>query len=51
MMEKMRTSKFSKWADKLAVTAEPGLTNTQLMLANGTLSSMNAPALRIITNT
>ena len=33
-MEKARTSKFAHYADKLAVSSEPGLTNAQLMLTN-----------------
>ncbi|TKA72097.1 hypothetical protein B0A49_03783, partial [Cryomyces minteri] len=33
-MEKVKDSKAAHWLDKLQVEAEPGLTNTQLMLAN-----------------
>lgn len=34
IMEKLKDSKFSYWANKLAVKSEPGLTTTQLMLTN-----------------
>jgi NCS1 family nucleobase:cation symporter-1 len=33
-MVQVSNSKVSHWADKLATTSEPGLTNTQLMLTN-----------------
>lgn len=33
-MEKLKHSKVSHYVDKLAVPAEPGLTNAQLMLTN-----------------
>lgn len=33
-MEKVRTSGFAHYANKLAVSSEPGLTNAQLMLTN-----------------
>lgn len=33
-MEKLKQSKVRYYADKLAVEAEPGLTNAQLMLTN-----------------
>lgn len=36
-MEKVRDSKAIRWADKLRVNAEPGLTNAQLMLTNDDL--------------
>lgn len=34
IMEKVKNTKIGYWADKLAVDAEPGLTNAQLMLNN-----------------
>ena len=34
IMEKLKKSKVKYYADKLAVDAEPGLTNAQLMLTN-----------------
>lgn len=34
IMEKVKNTKVGYWADKLAVEAEPGLTNAQLMLNN-----------------
>ncbi|KAF7925262.1 hypothetical protein BELL_0385g00130 [Botrytis elliptica] len=34
IMEKVKNTKIGYWADKLAVEAEPGLTNAQLMLNN-----------------
>jgi len=34
IMEKVRSTKFAYWANKLAVESEPGLTNAQLMLHN-----------------
>ena len=36
-MEKVRDSKAARWAEKLRVNAEPGLTNAQLMLTNDDL--------------
>jgi NCS1 family nucleobase:cation symporter-1 len=33
-MEKVKNNKIARFVDKLAVEAEPGLTNTQLMLTN-----------------
>lgn len=33
-MEKVKNSKLAHWADKLAVSSEPGLSNTQLLLTN-----------------
>lgn len=36
-MEKVRESKALRWAEKLRVPAEPGLTNAQLMLTNDDL--------------
>lgn len=34
IMEKVKNTKFAHFANKLAVTSEPGLTNAQLMLTN-----------------
>jgi len=44
-MEKVRDSKVARWADRLRVNAEPGLTNAQLMLANDDLKPVE-PARR-----
>ncbi|EON69482.1 NCS1 family nucleobase:cation symporter-1 [Coniosporium apollinis CBS 100218] len=33
-MEKVKSSKLAHWTDKLAVSSEPGLSNTQLLLTN-----------------
>lgn len=33
-MEKLKNSKIARFVDKFAVSSEPGLTNTQLMLTN-----------------
>lgn len=33
-MERLKHSKIARFVDKLAVSSEPGLTNTQLMLTN-----------------
>ncbi|KAK5170233.1 uracil permease [Saxophila tyrrhenica] len=44
-MEKVKNSKMAYYADKLAVESEPGLTNTQLMLANYDLAPVE-PARR-----
>jgi hypothetical protein len=35
-MEKVKNTKLAYYVDKLAVEAEPGLTNAQLMLNNRT---------------
>lgn len=35
-------SRTSRWAHKLAVSSEPGLTNTQLMLTNHDLKPVEA---------
>ena len=45
VMEKVRDSKAARWADRLRVNAEPGLTNAQLMLTNDDLKPVE-PARR-----
>ena len=40
-MEKVKSTKFAHFVDKLAVESEPGLTNSQLMLNNHDLKPGN----------
>lgn len=41
-MERVKNSKLSYYAEKIACSTEPGLSSSQLMLTNGTYTKANS---------